>query len=170
MTSNDISRRVFVGYAAGLVGSSIVELAASRQTPQRPADLSRVKALVLRHVRNRRRLAHLGDSSRWRSWRRRKGLNVDAREVRRRVARRLRPKHEPRPNRSAAVDQAGSPAPDDARQAARRLRCHGTVRDRNRRTQSCVASVTALARHGRWAHAVEEASSSSPRSRTAISR
>jgi 2-haloacid dehalogenase len=46
MISNDISRRVFVGYAAGLVGGSVVELAASRQTPQRPADLGGVKALV----------------------------------------------------------------------------------------------------------------------------
>jgi 2-haloacid dehalogenase len=46
MISNDISRRVFVGYAAGLVGGSVVELGASRQTPQRPADLSGVKALV----------------------------------------------------------------------------------------------------------------------------
>jgi 2-haloacid dehalogenase len=41
--NNEISRRVFVGYAAGLVGGS---MAAFAQTPQPHPDFSRVKALV----------------------------------------------------------------------------------------------------------------------------
>jgi 2-haloacid dehalogenase len=45
--NNDISRRVFViGNAAGLVGGSIVALAASQQTSQSHPDFSGVKALV----------------------------------------------------------------------------------------------------------------------------
>src|SRR4029450_338367 len=44
--NNEISRRVFVTYAAGLAGGSIVALAKSRQTSQTPPDFSRVKALV----------------------------------------------------------------------------------------------------------------------------
>ena len=44
--ANEISRRVFVSYAAGLGGGSIVEHAAARQTSRPAADFGRVKALV----------------------------------------------------------------------------------------------------------------------------
>jgi 2-haloacid dehalogenase len=45
--NNEISRRLFVGYAAGLAASgSIVALAGSRQTSQAAPDFTRVKALV----------------------------------------------------------------------------------------------------------------------------
>src|SRR5262245_33541925 len=42
--NDDISRRVFVSYAAGFVGGSIVDLAASPQTPQPHSNVSGVKA------------------------------------------------------------------------------------------------------------------------------
>ena len=42
----EISRRLFVSYAAGLAGGSIVALAEARQPSRTPPDLSRVKALV----------------------------------------------------------------------------------------------------------------------------
>jgi len=41
-----MSRRVFVGYAVGLVGGSMAALAESQQAPQSRPDFSRVKALV----------------------------------------------------------------------------------------------------------------------------
>jgi 2-haloacid dehalogenase len=44
--NNEMSRRLFVGYAAGLVGGSMVALAQSQQTSQAHPDFSRVKALV----------------------------------------------------------------------------------------------------------------------------
>ena len=45
--NDEISRRLFVGYAAGLAASgSIVALAGSRQTSQAAPDFTRVKALV----------------------------------------------------------------------------------------------------------------------------
>src|SRR4029434_6020389 len=44
--NNEISRRVFVTYAAGLVGGSMAALAESQQTSQTPPEFSRVKALV----------------------------------------------------------------------------------------------------------------------------
>jgi 2-haloacid dehalogenase len=44
--NNEMSRRLFVGYAAGLVGGSMVALAESQQTSQAHPDFSRVKALV----------------------------------------------------------------------------------------------------------------------------
>lgn len=42
----EISRRLFVSYAAGLAGGSIVALAEARQPSRTPPDFSRVKALV----------------------------------------------------------------------------------------------------------------------------
>ena len=51
-----------------------------------------------------------------------------------------------------------------------RLRHHGALGGRNRRAQSRVASVAAVARRGGRAHAAEEEDSSSRRSRTATSR
>jgi 2-haloacid dehalogenase len=44
--NSEMSRRVFVGYAAGLAGGSIVAVAESRQTSSAPPDFNRVKALV----------------------------------------------------------------------------------------------------------------------------
>jgi 2-haloacid dehalogenase len=44
--NHEMSRRVFVGYAAGLVGGSMVALSESQQAPERHPDFSRVKALV----------------------------------------------------------------------------------------------------------------------------
>jgi 2-haloacid dehalogenase len=44
--NSEISRRVFVSYAVGLVGGSMAALAESQQTSQAHPDFSRVKALV----------------------------------------------------------------------------------------------------------------------------
>ena len=85
-----------------------------------------------------------------------KRLHRGWREVRRCLARRLRPEHEPRPHRRAAVDQARRPASDDPRQDSCRLQDHRTLRRRDRCAQSRVASAAAVAGRGRRADAVEE--------------